>query len=121
MTGLQRRRLLNWGVGLAAARGGLATGLVAGLVVGFVAADLGLAGLVAVPRPGATTVTAAELAAQLGLPVERVRLKLVECPAIDIASREIRARVAAGKTIRFLVPRSIEEYVRERKLYAAPV
>jgi nicotinate-nucleotide adenylyltransferase len=82
---------------------------------------LELASLVAVPRPGANTVTAEELATQLGLPVERVRLKLVECPAIDIASREIRARVAAGKTIRFLVPRSIEEYVRERKLYAAPV
>ena len=76
-----------------------------------------LARLVAVPRPGATAVTAGDLAAQLGLSPERIRLTLVECPAIDIASLEIRARVAAGKTIRYLVPRSIEEYLRERKLY----
>ena len=80
-----------------------------------------LARLVAVPRPGAIPVTPGVLALQLGLPPERVRLTLVECPAIAIASRDIRARVAAGKTIRYLVPRSIEEYLRERKLYAAGV
>ena len=78
---------------------------------------LELARLVAVPRPGTSAVTAGELAAKLELPAERVRLLLVECPAIDIASREIRARVKEGKSIRFLVPRSIEEYIRERKLY----
>jgi len=82
---------------------------------------LELTRLVAVPRPGAIPVTTEELAAQLGLPPERVRLTIVECPAIAIASREIRARIAAGKTIRYLVPRSIEEYLRERKLYAAGV
>ena len=80
---------------------------------------LELARLVAVPRPGTSAVTAGELAAKLELPAERVRLLLVECPAIDIASREIRARVKEGKSIRFLVPRSIEEYIRERKLYLA--
>ena len=80
---------------------------------------LELARLVAVPRPGTSAVTAGELAAKLELPAEGVRLLLVECPAIDIASREIRARVKEGKSIRFLVPRSIEEYIRERKLYLA--
>ena len=78
---------------------------------------LELARLVAVPRPGADPVTTEQLAAQLNLPADRVRLQLVECPDIAIASRDIRARVRAGQTIRFLVPRSIEEYVRERKLY----
>ncbi len=78
---------------------------------------LELARLVAVPRAGTSAVTAGELAAKLELPAEGVRLLLVECPAIDIASREIRARVKEGKSIRFLVPRSIEEYIRERKLY----
>lgn len=82
---------------------------------------LELARLVAVPRPGAIPVTPEELAGQLGLPPERVRLTLVQCPAIAIASREIRARIAAGKTVRYLVPRSIEEYLRERKLYATGV
>ena len=78
-----------------------------------------LAALVAVGRPGVVPVSAEELARQLDLPPERVRLKLVECPQVDIASRDIRARVAQGRTIRFLVPRSVEEYIRERKLYAA--
>ena len=80
---------------------------------------LDLARLVAVPRAGTSAVTAGELAAKLELPAEGVRLQLVECPAIAIASREIRARVKEGKSIRFLVPRSIEEYIRERKLYLA--
>ena len=79
---------------------------------------LELAGLVAVPRPGSTPWTAEELAEQLELPAEQIRLQLVDCPAIDIASRDIRARMAKGKSIRYLVPRSIEEYIRERKLYA---
>lgn len=76
-----------------------------------------LAKLVAVPRPGATLWTAAELAGKIGVPAEAVRLQVVECPQVDIASRDIRQRVKDGKTIRFLVPRSVEEYVRERKLY----
>jgi nicotinate-nucleotide adenylyltransferase len=76
-----------------------------------------LAKLVAVPRPGTSLTTAAELAAKIGVPAEAVRLQVVECPQVDIASRDVRQRVKDGKTIRFLVPRSVEEYVRERKLY----
>lgn len=76
-----------------------------------------LAKLVAVPRPGATLWTAAELAAKIGVSAEQVRLQVVECPQVDIASRDIRKRAADGKTIRFLVPRGVEEFARERKLY----
>lgn len=75
------------------------------------------AGLVAVPRPGATLLAAAELAAKVGIPPEAVRLTVVECPQVDIASRDIRKRVGEGRSIRFLVPRAVEEYARERKLY----
>lgn len=78
---------------------------------------LKLATLVAVPRPGAVLPTAAELAAKVGVPAERVRLTAVECPQVDIASRDIRQRVHAGRSVRFLVPRAVEEYARERKLY----
>jgi nicotinate-nucleotide adenylyltransferase len=73
--------------------------------------------LVAVPRPGATLLTAAELAARLDLPVDDVRLQIVECPLVDIASRDIRSHVNTDQTIRYLVPRSVEEFIRERKLY----
>jgi nicotinate-nucleotide adenylyltransferase len=76
-----------------------------------------LAKLVAVPRPGSSLTTAAELAAKIGVPPDAVRLQVVECPQVDIASRDIRQRVADGKTIRFLLPRGVEEYIRERKLF----
>ena len=75
------------------------------------------AGLVVVPRPGAPNWTAEQLAAALGLPPAAVRMRVVVSPLVDIASREIRRRVAAGQTIRFLVPRSVEEYIREKRLY----
>ena len=73
--------------------------------------------LIAVPRPGAARVSGDELAARLGLPAEAVRLQLVDCPQVEIASRDIRARAKAGRSIRFLLPRGVEEFVRERSLY----
>jgi len=73
--------------------------------------------LIAVQRPGATSQSASDLALALNLPVESVALQIVSCPQIDIASRDIRERVSRNQTIRFMVPRSIEEYIRERKLY----
>jgi nicotinate-nucleotide adenylyltransferase len=75
--------------------------------------------LVAVPRPGVQPVPALELASKLGLPASEVRLQVVECPQVDISSRDIRGRVKEDKTIRFLVPRSVEEFIRERRLYKA--
>lgn len=75
------------------------------------------AGLVAVPRPGVATWTAARLAEAVGVPTEAVRLAVVEMPLVALASRELRARVASGKGIRYAVPRAVEEFVRERGLY----
>jgi nicotinate-nucleotide adenylyltransferase len=42
---------------------------------------------------------------------------VVDCPLVEVASRDLRRRVAEGKSIRFLVPRAVEEYVREKNLY----
>lgn len=44
-------------------------------------------------------------------------VRFVESPLIGVASRDLRRRVAEGKSVRFLVPRAVEEYVRERGLY----
>ncbi len=71
-------------------------------------------GLVAVPRPGFETWTTDQVAAAVGGPV---RLTLVEMPLVALSSRELRARVAAGRGIRYAVPRAVEEFVRERGLY----
>lgn len=78
------------------------------------------AAIVAVPRPGVELWDAARLAAALGIDPAGVRVSAVACPLIEIASREVRQRVAAGRSVRFLVPRAVEEYIRERKLYAGP-
>jgi nicotinate-nucleotide adenylyltransferase len=76
------------------------------------------AGLVVVPRPGVMLWTAERLATALGVDVSAVRLRFVACPMIEIASRELRRAVADRLSIRYLVPRAVEEYVRDRKLYA---
>jgi nicotinate-nucleotide adenylyltransferase len=78
---------------------------------------LKLAGLVAVPRPGAEVWDAGRLAAAVGADPAAVRLTVVDMPLIALASRDLRARVAAGKGIRYAVPRAVEEFVRERGLY----
>lgn len=77
------------------------------------------AGLIVVPRPGVMLWTAERLARALALPVAAVRVQFVACPMIEIASRELRRALHDGLSIRYLVPRAVEEYVRERKLYAA--
>jgi nicotinate-nucleotide adenylyltransferase len=38
-------------------------------------------------------------------------------PAVDFAASDIRARVAAGRSIRFLTPRPVEMYIRANRLY----
>jgi nicotinate-nucleotide adenylyltransferase len=75
------------------------------------------AGLIVVPRPGVEVWTAERLAEALKLPPNSVRLQVVDCPLIDVASRDLRKRVAAGKGIRFLVSREVETIIRDRGLY----
>lgn len=41
----------------------------------------------------------------------------IESPLIDISSTEIRRRVGEEKSIRYLVPRSIEKYIETQKMY----
>lgn len=76
------------------------------------------AGLVVVPRPGVMLWTAEQVAKALGVKVDKVRLQMVACPMIEIASRELRRAIADGTSVRYMLPRSVEEYIRERKLYS---
>lgn len=45
-------------------------------------------------------------------------LKWLAMPQLDISSSDIRARVKAGRSIRYLVPAPVERTIRERELYA---
>ncbi len=79
---------------------------------------LELTSLIVVPRPGTPLWTAPELATAIGVSPTSVRMKIIDCPLMELASRDIRARVSEGKTIRYLVPRAVEEFIRERKMYS---
>ena len=81
---------------------------------------LAAAELLAAARPGFGMMSAEDVAADLSIPTEAVRLRRVEMPQLEVSSRDIRRRVAEGRTIRYLTPRAVEEYVRERKLYGEP-
>ncbi len=51
------------------------------------------------------------------LPGLHDRLDWVEMPGRELAATDIRARVAAGKSIRYQVPDSVREYIERQGLY----
>lgn len=67
-----------------------------------------LAQLVAVTRPG--------YAYRMD-PFFSSRVQTVEIPGLEISSSMIRSRLQEGRSIRYLVPRSVEEYIVKHRLY----
>lgn len=51
------------------------------------------------------------------LPQLRGRYTLLDGPSIELSSTELRARVAAGRPIRYLVPDPVVAYIAEHRLY----
>lgn len=45
------------------------------------------------------------------------QIKFVEMPQCDISSSDIRRRIHEGKSIRFMVTKEVEEYIKEHRLY----
>ena len=79
---------------------------------------LELAALVVMQRPGwelpELETLQKSLALDVGFPL---RLQLIQAPLIDIASRDLRARIAQGRSVRYMIPRAVEAYVAEKGLY----
>ena len=76
--------------------------------------------LLVMARPGAPRIDEADLRKALSMTsADELRLRFVIAPLIDIASRDIRRRVAEGRSVRYLLPRALEVFVGERRLYRA--
>ena len=66
-------------------------------------------------RPGSALPDRDSLRERFGSRASRIHL--LGGPSLDVSSSEIRARVAAGRPIRYLVPRAVEELIGSRGLY----
>jgi nicotinate-nucleotide adenylyltransferase len=67
------------------------------------------------PRPGNPMPERAALRERFGDRASRIHL--LNGPSLDVSSSEIRRRVAGRHTIRYLVPRGVEELIIDRGLY----
>ena len=72
---------------------------------------LELATLLVVERPDSPVFSVAELKERLQ--VAKVHYQLVEAPLIGVSSRDLRQRIAEGRSVRYMIPRAVEAYIEE--------
>jgi nicotinate-nucleotide adenylyltransferase len=76
---------------------------------------LSMCRLAVVQRPGTPLPTKQELGARFGDRADRIML--VETVPLAHSASAVRARAAAGRSIRYLVPPAVEAYICDHRLY----
>ena len=79
---------------------------------------LNLAHILAAVRDN-TDIQALQAGAQRLREKYSARISLLGAPELDISSRELRGRIAAGQSIRFMVPEKVRNYIYYYHLYGS--
>lgn len=48
---------------------------------------------------------------------KRAKVEMIDMPELEISSTDLRERVKRGRSVRYLVPRSVELWIKEQRLY----
>ena len=72
---------------------------------------------VAVSRPGQSLDEAREVLRARFEAWQNERIAWLEAPGLHIASRDLRARLEAGSSVRYLVPDEVRDFILEHGLY----
>lgn len=79
-----------------------------------------VARIITVVRPGTVFGELSALTGRIGRPaVDALLADRLDTPAIEISASDIRARLAAGRSIRYLTPQAVVDYILRHGLYAA--
>jgi orotate phosphoribosyltransferase len=76
---------------------------------------LSMASLVVVRRPGRQKFDWPAFFTRL--PQAAGKVRLLEAPLLGISGTDIRGRAEAGTSLRYLVPRKVEDYIKEHRVY----
>ncbi len=76
---------------------------------------LELCRLAVVPRPGAAPADPVEM--ERVVPGAAARTVVLDGPSLAVSGSAIRARIAAGRSIRYLVPDAVIAYIGDHRLY----
>jgi nicotinate-nucleotide adenylyltransferase len=75
---------------------------------------LTMAVLIAATRPGYPLDRISDITRHF---LDQNKVRIMEIPAIGVSSSLIRERVGLGKSIRYLVPQGVEQYIEKEGLY----
>lgn len=54
------------------------------------------------------------------LPGIKSKVHYIDAPLLQIASRDIRSRIAKGESVRYYLPTPVDEYIKQHHLYRQP-